>query len=377
MNVTAPRDWAALRQEFPTLARWTYLDTARKAPLARCAEQAMREFVADVYDGAGGEAWSARNVEATRATMARLLGCAPESIAFTKNTTEGLNMASHCMDLKPGENIVVTDMEHMANRWVWEHWREKGCEIRCVQNRDGRLPVEAFLEKMDEKTRVVATAWVTYRNGYRVDLEELGRLCRAQDARLVVDGVQGAGLLDVPLSALNADFVAVGGHKHLLGLNGSGILYIRPELLTAPRGDAIKPLSYVTADAARSQEDQHDAHRFEGGNPNYLGLWAFRRSATFLESVGMRNIESRVRELTDLLIRMLAKRGIRTQTPANWSERCHIVNFPVAGDAERVRAQLRAKRIVVNMKDGYLRTSVGFFSNEEDLETLLSALPSS
>jgi len=374
--MAATPDWTALRQEFPTLARWTYLDTARKAPLARCVERAMQEFVRDVYDDAGGEAWSARNVEATRAIMARLLGCAPESIAFTKNTTEGLNLASHCLDLKPGENIVVTDMEHMANLWVWEHWREKGCEIRSVQNRDGRLPVEAFLEKMDGNTRVVATAWVTYRNGYRVDLPELGRLCRAQGARLVVDGVQGAGLLDTPITALNADFVAIGGHKHLLGLNGTGVLYIRPELLTAPGADTIKSMRYVKVDPARSHEDQHDAHRFEGGNPNYLGLWAFRRSAAFIESVGIGNIEARVRDLTDMLIKRLAKRGMRTQTPSNWGERCHIVNFQVAGDAQQARAALHAKRIAVNMKDGYVRASVGFFNDEEDLEALMRALPS-
>jgi selenocysteine lyase/cysteine desulfurase len=368
-------DWAALRSEFPTLASWTYLDTARKAPMARCVEGAMREFTHDVYENAGATAWSARCVEETRSVMARLLGCAPESLAFTKNTTEGLNMASHCLDLKPGDNIVVTDMEHVANLWVWEHWRAKGCEIRRVQNRDGRLPVEAFLEKIDEKTRVVATAWVTYRNGYRVDLPELGRLCRAQGTRLVVDGVQGAGLLNMPVAELNADFVAMGGHKHLLGLNGTGLLYIRPELLTASGGDTIKPMSYVRSDPARSQEDQHDAHRFEGGNPNYLGLWAFRRSAAFIESIGIGNIEQRVRDLTDTFMHMLAKRGLRTQTPSNWNERCHIVNFPVAGDAQQVRAALREKRIVVNMKDGYLRASVGFFNTEEDIETLLRSLP--
>ena len=95
--------------------------------------------------------------------MARVLGAPVESIAFVKNTTEGLNIASHALDLAPGDNIVITDMEHRANLWVWDHWRERGVTIRTVQNRDGRLPLEAFMEKIDGRTRVVATAWVVPR----------------------------------------------------------------------------------------------------------------------------------------------------------------------------------------------------------------------
>src|SRR5688572_25911289 len=102
-------DWAALRNEFPTLARWTYLDVARKTIPPRCAEWAMQEYCRDVYDNAGESAWSAADVEETRALMAGLLGARPGEIAFTKNTTEGLNIAAHAFDLEPGDNIVLTD----------------------------------------------------------------------------------------------------------------------------------------------------------------------------------------------------------------------------------------------------------------------------
>ena len=367
-------DWPALRGEFPTLAKWTYLDAARKAPSPRCVEQAGREFFQDIYENAGENAWRAGNVEATRAAMARLLGCPDQSLAFIKNTTEGLNIASHSLELKAGDNIVLTDMEHMANRWVWEHWLEQGCEIRCVQNRDGRLPVEAFLEKIDEKTKVVATAWVTYRNGYRVNVAELGRICRERGARLVVDGVQGAGLINVPLHELNADFIAVGGHKHLLGLSGTGVLYIRPELVMQAKTAFAKSPARAAAGGADSA-DQHDSHRFESGNPNFLGLAALRRSAAFLETIGIAGIEARVRELTGEFLGMLKKRGIRSQTPQNWEERCHIVNFPVAGNAGKIVAGLREKNIVVNAKDGMLRVSMSFFNNVDDLERLMQALP--
>jgi selenocysteine lyase/cysteine desulfurase len=201
MNDRLP-DWTTLREEFPTLAHWTYLDVARKTVPPRCQERALQDYVRDVYENAGAGAWAASQVGETRAALARLLGAKPAEIAFTKNTTEGLNLAAHAFDLKPGDNVVLTDMEHAANLWVWKHWEAKGVELRYARNRDRRLPLAAFEEQMDGRTRVVSTAYVTYGNGYRVDLPALGRLCRERGARLVSDGVQGAGILATPLGEL-------------------------------------------------------------------------------------------------------------------------------------------------------------------------------
>jgi cysteine desulfurase / selenocysteine lyase len=136
--MTSP-DWQALRDEFPTLNNWIYLDTARKTIPPRCQERAMQEYCRDVYENAGADAWSAENVAGARAIMAQLLGAKPSEIAFTKNTTEGLNIAAHAFELSPGDNVVLTNREHLANIWVWRHWEAKGVEIRYAEHRAGRL----------------------------------------------------------------------------------------------------------------------------------------------------------------------------------------------------------------------------------------------
>jgi cysteine desulfurase / selenocysteine lyase len=372
-------DWKKLRDEFPTLTRWTYLDTARKTVPPRCQEEAMREYTSDVYENAGADAWSALNVAETRSALASLLGAKPGEIAFTKNTTEGLYIAANGVELKPGDNIVLTDMEHVANVWVWKHWEAKGVQIRYAQNRGGRLPLESFLEKMDERTRVVSTAYVTYGNGYRVDLPELGKACREHDALLVVDGVQAAGIIATPLSELGADFIAIGGHKNLLGLTGSGLAWCREELVNTLATSFVKaPAAAGSTQAQAHAVSQFDymriAHRFEGGNPNFLGVRVLRRSAEFLRSIGIEQIENRVRELSGTCIRLLQKSGFRTTTPETWEERAQIVNVLVP-DAEALMTLLREKhRVVTNVKDNALRVSMSFFNNEEDIERCVSAI---
>lgn len=370
-------DWAALRGEFPTLAHWTYLDVARKTVAPRCQERAMQAYTRDVYENAGADAWSAVNVAEARAVMARLLGARPSEIAFTKNTTEGLNIAAHGLDLRPGDNVLLTDLEHVANVWVWKHWEAKGVEIRYARSREGRLPVEAFLERMDGRTRVVSTAWVTYGNGYRVNLPALGRACRERGARLVVDGVQAAGILAVPLSELNADIVAIGGHKGLFGLTGSGVVYCREELVNQLRADFLKQPASEPAGQAHvvSQFDYvRTAHRFEGGNPNFLGIRVLAAGAEFIQSIGLAHIESRVRALTTTCLKLLKSAGLDSQTPDAWDERAHIISVLVP-DAAGLMQRLRERhRVVANVKDGALRLSMSFFNNEEDLERAVRAI---
>jgi selenocysteine lyase/cysteine desulfurase len=362
-------DWSALRREFPTLERWTYLDVARKTVPPRCQARAMDAYTCDIYENAGADAWAATHVSEARAVMAKLLGAKPAEIAFTKNTTEGLNIAAHAFDLKPGDNIVLTNMEHVANVWVWKHWEARGVELRYVRSRNGRLPLEAFLEAIDRRTRVVSTAYVTYGNGFRVNLPELGEACRGQDIRLVVDGVQGAGILAAPLASLNADFVAIGGHKALLGLTGSGVVYCREELLEEVR------TPFVRLPDTTSQFDYvRTAHRFEGGNPNFLGIRVLRDGAQFLLSIGLQSIENRVRELTTACLKQLRMHGLETRTPEPWDERAHIVNVLVP-NAASIMARLReTHRVIVNVKDDALRLSMSFFNTDEDIERAVHAI---
>jgi selenocysteine lyase/cysteine desulfurase len=210
-----------------------------------------------------------------------------------------------------------------------------------------------------------------------VNLPALGRACRERGARLVVDGVQAAGILAAPLSELNADIVAIGGHKGLFGLTGSGVVYCREELVNQLRADFLKQPAAEPAGQAHvvSQFDYvRTAHRFEGGNPNFLGIRVLAAGADFLQSIGLANIEGRVRALTATCLELLKAAGLDSQTPDAWDERAHIINVLVP-DAAGLMQRLRERhRVVANVKDGALRLSMSFFNNEEDLERAVHAI---
>ncbi|MGH8662816.1 MAG: aminotransferase class V-fold PLP-dependent enzyme [Burkholderiales bacterium] len=374
-NAVAP-DWQALRHQFPTLEHCTYVNAAQKAPLARWAEEAIAEWVRDVYENAGENAFSMDRVEETRAALARLLGVPAATLALIKNTSEGVNIIAHGLALEPGDNVLVSEAEHENNTFPWRYLASRGVEVRFVKPEgDGRIPVPAYEKMIDRRTRVVAAAWVTYGLGYRTDLPALSKLCRAHDALLIVDGVQALGVLATSLSDLGADAVISGGHKGLYSLAGAGCMYVREDLIGKITPPYAAKYSFASNDRMRPKlELAPDAHRFEYGNPNFLGIWVQRRSAEMLMDIGLHNIEARIRDLTTYAMDNADKRGIRVRTPADWRERAGIVSFDTGAESKAMVARLKHNHIIVSEKDGHVRASVGFFNNEADIDAMLDVM---
>ena len=156
-------------------------------------------------------------------------------------------------------------------------------------------------------------------------------------------------------------------------------MYCREELVDKVLTPFVKePVAPDSAKAKAHVNSQFDyvrvAHRFEGGNPNFLGIRVLRRGAKFLESIGLPEIEQRVRELTTHCMSLVKKAGLKTLTPESWDERAQIINV-VTPDAEALMNRLKEKhRIIVNVKDGAVRLSMSFFNNEEDIEKAVHAI---
>jgi selenocysteine lyase/cysteine desulfurase len=368
-------DVTALRSHFPTLVKWIHFDIARKAPLPKCVDDAMQSYMRDVWEEAGQTAFSEREVDRAREVLSRLVGAPPNTLAFIKNTSEGLNLAARGLGFKAGDKVLITEFEHSACVLPWRRLADQGVRVGVVRAREGRLPVESFVEQMDSGTRAVAVSWVTYGNGYRVDVPALAEACRSRDIRLVVDGIQGVGVLNTPLPDLGADIVIAGGHKALLSHIGVGLMYCREEVIPEIDPPYVARFSFAADDKWQDPLVlAPDAHRFEYGNPNFLGIWVLRHSAEFILGIGLERIEERVRELTTYLYGRAEEKGLPIATPRPWNERAGILSFDLP-EPERIRRALFERRIIVNVKDRRrLRTATHFYNTREEIDQLLEEI---
>ncbi|MBL25728.1 MAG: hypothetical protein CMM48_17735 [Rhodospirillaceae bacterium] len=374
----ATPDWASLRKLFPATDTHVYLDGANKGALPRCVEEATQDWLRMVYEEAGVGAFSMDEIERTREAIAATLGAPSECIALTKNTSEGINILAQGIGLKAGENIILSRGEHENNTFPWRHLESRGVEIRWVEEDEhNTYPLDAYEKLIDGQTRVVTVAWVTYGVGYRADLAALSELCRSRDALLFVDGVQGVGILNHPISELGVDALSAGGHKAMFSLAGAGFLYVRKELIAEIDPPYAAKFSFTSNDRMREKvELSADAHRFEYGNPNYLGTYVQRRGAEFIQSIGLEHIEGRVQELSTFLMESALQRGHAVRTPREWHQRAGIVSLDMGRDAGSIADTLAEKNIRVSNKDGHLRATVHFYNNEEDIVRFLDALDS-
>ena len=368
-------DFEALRRQFPTLDNWVYLDTAAKAPLPKCAEEAMISYMADMWEQVGERAFSMQEIERARETLARLVGVSPSTVSFLKNTSEGINIVAHGLGLEAGDKVLISEFEHSACVLPWRRLEKNGVEVVVVRGSDGRIPPESFIEKMDDRTRAVGVSWVAYGNGYRFDIPAIAAACRERDIVLAVDGIQAIGVLATPLTELGADVVVAGGFKGLLSPTGTGFLYCREGFASRIEPAYVARFSFESDDKWQQPlRLATDSSRFEYGNPNYLGIWVMRHSVELILDIGLDQIERQVEDLTTYLYERVEDRGFKVVTPKPWHERAGILSFDVP-EPEMVRQQLLDRRIVVNVRDGNtLRVAPHFYNTRQDIDTLVGAL---
>lgn len=371
-------DWTALRQEFPATGVTVYLDIARKALLPRVAAQAAADWFADIGTRATGRrAFSMDAVEDTRRMVGQTFGAAPETLALVKNTSEAVNIVAQGFDWREGDNVVISVSEHENNTFPWRPLARRGVEIRVVEaGPDGRVTTDALRAAIDSRTRILSIAWVTYGLGERTDVDALAQLCRERGVLFLVDAIQAIGVLNRRIDDLGAHVVASGGHKAQMSVAGAGLMYVAPEALDRFRPPFAAKYSFATFD--RTEADPAlapDAHRFEYGNPNFIGLAVQRASARMIGDIGLGAIEARVRELTDVMIEEGDRLGLKLRTPRPWAQRAGIVSFDLGGvSADRIEAELEAEDIRVASKDGHLRAAAHFYNDEQDVRRFLDRL---
>lgn len=375
----ATLDWSQVRSLFPVTQRWAFFDHAAVAPLSKPAQEALIEYACDLaeHGDVHYRRWTER-VEQVRVLAARLLNAgSPQQIAFVKNTSEGIGLVAEGIRWKAGDNVVIPQEEYPANVYPWLNLAERGVEVRFVPTVNRRIRIEDIAARIDRRTRVLSVSWVEFSSGFRNDLTTLGKLCRDQGCLFFVDAIQGLGVFPLDVQETPIDFLAADGHKWLLGPEGAGILWIRPEVLQDLRPLGVGWNSVVNAEDFSTIDFRLKPHtgRYESGSLSIAGVHALGASIELLLKIGIENIAPRVLALTDHLCRGIRELGWDVYSSRQPEEASGIVSVEVRGSNVRdLVRRCRVHGIVVNQRAGRLRISPHCYNTEEELDRLIELL---
>ena len=203
------------RTLFPVTEKYAYLDNASTSPIPKPVFEASRNH--DQERGLLGElAWDRwmMALEETRELVAQLIHARKEEIAFTKNTSEGINVIAQGIRWKRGDSIITSSVEFPSNLYPWLQLRSRGVKVKIVKPEpDGHLSLTRLKRSIDDSTKLIAISHVQYGSGYKIDLKAL-REISTDRCLIAVDGIQSMGAVDV--DSRHVDFIAAGGHKWLL-----------------------------------------------------------------------------------------------------------------------------------------------------------------
>ncbi|MCB1137717.1 MAG: cysteine desulfurase [Leptospiraceae bacterium] len=397
-------DYKKIKEDFPILLSsmngkpLVFLDSAASSQKPRRVIEAFEDYYrcrnANIHRGAYRLSYEATDLyDRTRARLAKFLGASdPETVIFTRNTTESLNLVAYSWamnNLNPGDEILLSELEHHSNLVPWMMAaRKTGAIIKHIPlTDDARYDLDRLPEVLSERTRIVSVAHMSNAVGTIHNLKAIGAAARSVGALFVVDGAQGACHKPVNVEDMDCDFYAISAHK-MLGPTGVGALYGKRAILEDMEpflggGDMILT---VSSDSFRPAPLPM---KFEAGTPNIAGVVAFAVALDYLSQVGLENIHNHEVALVKYGLEELQRiPGIRLFGSHDLEHRGGVISFLLDGvhphdigsilDEEGVAVRAGHHCCEPFMKkegiSGTVRASFYLYNGPEDVDALVRAL---
>jgi selenocysteine lyase/cysteine desulfurase len=369
-------DVAAVRKAFPAAEHVVYLDSGFQTPLSRQVKEAYERFLWEGFETAGPKQIWLNRLEETRVKVASFLGVKPHEIAFTKNTSESMNIAANALPLRAGDKVLMIHGDHPNNAYAFLNLRRKGVEIVFIPMTEV-VDAESFRPHIDEKTRAISMSHVTFHAGHRFDVESVGELCEQHSLYFIVDVMQGVGVVPIDAKAMKATFIGCGTHKGLLVPQGLGLLYwdasrteLEPAYLAAA-SLAEPPIDFIAR--TDNMALPATAGRFELGNFNLPAIQALAAAIDLINEIGIEKIQRHCFDLGDYLIERLDKLNVGLVGPRDRQHRAphiYVIALPAADWLD----YFTQNGIRVSPERDGIRVSLGMFNNTADIDRLVEAI---
>ena len=272
--------------------------------------------------------------EASREKLRQFINAkTTKEVLFTRGTTTGLNWVGRFAEqvLEPGDEVVISIMEHHSNVIPWqEACKKTGAKLVYAYLKDGQLDMEDLTNKITEKTKFVSLAQVSNVLGCINPVKEIAQLAHQVGAYMVVDGAQSAPHMTIDVQDLDCDFFALSGHK-MLGPTGIGVLYGKEEIL-----NQMNPIEFggEMIDFVYEQEAtwKELPWKFEAGTPNIAGAIALGAAVDYLTNLGMENVHAYEQELVDYVLpKLQAIEGLTIYGPEDPNQHTGVIAFNIDG----------------------------------------------
>jgi selenocysteine lyase/cysteine desulfurase len=364
-------DWARVRLDFPVTKHLSYLNSAAAGPVPLSSARAAQRFYQEMLmeGDARWDDWLTRR-EVIRRRLAQFINAEPDEIAFTINTSSGMNLIVDALEGR-GE-VISCDLEFPVSTIPWLH---RGTAVHLLENLDGEFNAKQVRQAMTARTGIICMSHVQYSNGFRADLETLGR--EKKRHLLVVNASQSAGAFSIDVKRMRIDALCATGHKWMLSGYGSGFVYLRRGLLEQARARAIGWLSVEEPFLMRNAEfklRRDAAARAEMGCPHFAGIFALGASVDYMLRLGRQNIERRVLALNRYLTKRLTETGWQVLSPLRDEGSRSGETLVAASRPKRIVARLSQHGIAVTQKPQGFRVATHFFNNAADIERLIEVL---
>jgi cysteine desulfurase/selenocysteine lyase len=268
------------------------------APMCRASYQAVKQFYEEFYSVGPPEVLYKYDPmhEDLAAEAAKLLNCDSSEITYTKNTTEGIHIASEALPLEKGDEVLVLANEYPANLLPWLKKKKDGVSVKLIGSRDSEKSFEELVASINPHTKAIAISSSQSYDGYMFNLPLLSKLCEEKDIFLVLDAVQSVGVRKIDLQKTPVDFLLCGGQKYLRAGVGIGFMYVNKRTIPKLKDFKVGIRSMQSFDET-SYILKDNSARFQDGTQNLGGIVALIAALRQVNEIGIDNIEKRNLEL--------------------------------------------------------------------------------
>jgi selenocysteine lyase/cysteine desulfurase len=324
--------WEEIRELFEFDDRFIMMNNGTLGPMPKPVFNALtRYFRVQVTNPFDSYNYLPTFREAVRTKLAAFVNASPDEIAITSNTTEGLNFVINGLDLKAGDEVLMSNLEHPGHVGPWKLKEKRaGIAIKEVPLSPTAKSVDeivgAFAAAVTPKTRVISISHTVFITGLIMPLKELSRLARDKGLLILADSAHGIGMLDLDMKALGIDFFASSPYKWLGAPTGVGLLYVRREAL-----DKVYPTVVSSGWENNAKASKLDP----SGQRSDAMLFALDEALNFNNRIGKTRIERRIKVLAARLKQELAKTpGVKVHTPADPYLSAGLTAFSMGGSLE-------------------------------------------